>query len=287
MSGSIRQRTRKTHDLEDLVEDALESPFNALEGIFDSLGDLFGESDLHSDGTTSNVRNDMEKLKADLHRMKRDLGRKKKAMPPCEPVMPPNVSLSGGATFSIGNTGKKHKHFMKLKDEEGNFIEVTFNNPADLAIRTEGTIDTHIMEEVKRHIRQQLSDKNSTNVPPTKETHGVEEPTRKRSPLLWTRSWRGERKNPLDPFSPTESKVTVAGHSMFGRKYEVAIDGTTIYIVKIEEMMENCHRRGDLDTFVDMWTDEEKAIMLKVFNGLEALEIIEDHHKAVRELISP
>jgi hypothetical protein len=138
------------------------------------------------------------------------------------------------------------------------------------------------MEEVKRHIRQQLNDKEPTKVEePKYQQHRSFE----LRPLLWTRSLRGEKKDPLD-FTP-ESKVTVAGHSMLGRKYEVAVDGTTIYILKIEEMMENCHQRGDLNVFVDGWTEDEKAIMDKVIDGLEALEIIEDHHKAVRELISP
>jgi len=280
-------RKRKSHDLEDIVEDALESPFNALENIFDSLGDLFSDSDIHSDGTPG-VRTDMEKLRSDLHKMKRDLEKGKNAMRvPAEPVMPSNVSLSGGAVFSIGNTEKKHKHYMKLKDEEGNFIEVTFNSPSDLSIKTEGNLDSELISEIKRHVRQQLRVK-EPNVLRTKETYEVEEPTSKRSPLLWTRSWRGDKKDPLD-FSPTESKVTVAGHSMLGRKYEVAVDGTTIYIVKIEEIMERRHQVGGdaLDIFVESWTDDEKAIMLKVFDGLEALEIIEEHHEAARKLISP
>ena len=288
----IKTKRGDFREVEDIVSDAvadsLESPFNALESVFDSLGDLFGDS---SNLTARGLESDMVKLKADLAKMKHDLraGKRKISHPttlPSAPVMPSNVSLGGGATFSIGGTGKKHKHHMKLKDEDGNLVEVTFNSPSDLSIRTEGSLDTELMEEVKRHVRAQLERKDPINVLHAKETYEVEEPTRERSPLLWTRSWRGDKKDPLD-FSPTESKVTVSGPSMLNRKYNVEVDGTTIYIVKIEEMMENCHRRGDLDDFVNMWTDDEKAIMRKIFEGLKTLDYIEEHHIAAQELLSP
>ena len=289
MSGwppSGRTRKKKLRDLEDIVEDSMEAPFSALEDMFVSLGNLFeDDSDLNSNGT-SGLRPDMEKLKADLHKMKHDLERGKKSMHvPAEPVMPSNVPMSsGGATFSIGNTGKKHKHYMKLKDEEGNFVEVTFNDSSDLSIRTEGDLDSALMEEVKRHVRLQLEDK-EPNVLNTKETYVVEEPTRQRPPMFWSRTWRGERKDPLD-FTP-ESKVSVSGPSMLNRKYNVEVDGVTVFMRKIEATMERRHQAGGeaLGIFVKTLTDDEKVIMQKIFDGLKDLDYIEEHHIAAQDLL--
>ena len=285
MSGwppSGRTRKKKSRDLEDIVEDALESPFTALEDVFTSLGNLFEGDDMNPNGT-SGLRPDMEKLKADLHKMKRDLERGKKAMRIPEPVPPPNVSIDG-ATFSIGGNTGKHKHYMKLKDEEGNFVEVTFNDASDLSIKTKGSLDSALMEEVKRHVRLQLEGK-ETNVLNTKETYAVEEPTRQRPPMFWSRTWRGERKDPLD-FTP-ESKVTVSGPSMLNRKYNVEVDGVTVFMRKIEATMERRHQAGGeaLGIFVKTLTDDEKVIMQKIFDGLKDLDYIEEHHIAAQDLL--
>jgi hypothetical protein len=285
-SGRIKGTKKKSRrDVGDIVLDAVESPFTALDDIFISLGNLFDDDDLKSDGT-SGIHHDMEKLRADLHKMKDDLRNGQTERKESMHNEASTFASGGNATFSIGNTGKNHKHYIKLKDAEDNITEVTFNNPSDLSIRTDGDINPALVKEIKHHIRQQLKEKDPINVLHTTETYHVEEPVHApRHTGFWSRTWRGERKEPID--IPSDAHVTVSGPSMLNRKYNVEVDGTTIYIRKIEEMIENCHRRGDLDTFVNGWTDDEKAMMLKVFNGLEALEIIECHHEAARKLISP
>ena len=202
------------------------------------------------------------------------------------------------------NRGPRKKHKIEFTDQNGAQVIVRFNDANDLAIQTTGDIDDRVMKEIQGRIESHLTK------PPRKKTRVAKEYRNRkasrnrqdaldaalgemgsrgilwgeRRPLFFPRNWRGEPKDTPLEFT-ADSRVSVSRNTMFGRKYAVEVDGTTVYFVKIEEMMERCADRGDLDIYLREWTEDEKAIVRKVITGLRHLDAIEPHHEEVAKLL--
>ncbi len=108
-------------------------------------------------------------------------------------------------------------------------------------------------------------------------------PPHKCEPLFLTRTWKGDKGEPME--FDEGAKVTVSGHNAFGRKYEVKINGNAIYVPEIENLMDYCYVGDHLDTFLEMRSPAEKAILLKIIDGLIAMKIAEPHHEGIKELL--
>jgi hypothetical protein len=102
-------------------------------------------------------------------------------------------------------------------------------------------------------------------------------------PLFLSRTWKGDKGEPME--FDEGAKVTVSGHNAFGRKYEVKINGNAIYVPEIENLMDYCYVGDHLDTFLEMRSPAEKAILLKIIDGLIAMKIAEPHHEGIKELL--
>jgi hypothetical protein len=103
-------------------------------------------------------------------------------------------------------------------------------------------------------------------------------------PIFLARNWKGDRGEPIE--FDEDAKVTMTGRSMFGRKYEVKIDGTAIHVPTIESHMKFCFEGDHLSYFSEMRKRPgEKAIFLKIINGLIAMDIAEPHHMAIKQVL--
>ena len=105
-------------------------------------------------------------------------------------------------------------------------------------------------------------------------------------PIFLSRTWRGEKGEPVE--LDENANVTVSGHSAFGRKYEVKINGNAIHVPTVENLMEFCFNGGDpnlRNAFVEMRSPTEKIILQKIFKGLIAMKIAEPHHVGINELL--
>ena len=266
-------RRKSGFDIDDLLDapfEAMDRGFEALDDVFDTLGDTF-------DGLTGDLERDRSKLAEDLEKVKGDLERAKKRS-------------KSRSSVQITTGSKRSRKPNKLTfDYKGEKVTVHYANANDVQIVTSGDVDAELMAEVKRRIKEKKQSSRQRRVRdwPKPRTRSQHEAVYQTQPavLFWTRNWKGEKKEPLK-FTP-ESKVAVSGKSMLGRKYTVEVDGTTIYMLKFEELMERCHHRGDLDAYVRSWSDDEKAIMRKILASLDALKISEDHHRAAAKLLSP
>jgi len=190
-------------------------------------------------------------------------------------------------------SGTKHKHTIKLRDiNTDTTIVVTFNDENSYAV-TSNTGSVPNSDEVKRHIRNHLKKTPTPTPPKMPENETVYEHelshranlslAREQNPIFWSRTWTGGKKESIE--INKDSKVTISGHNMFGRKYEVTVDGTAIHVPNVEGYMFHNYRYNNLDAFVEMCTDEEKEILRKIIDGLIALKIAETHHTELKELL--
>ena len=103
-------------------------------------------------------------------------------------------------------------------------------------------------------------------------------------PILLERNWKGDSGKPIE--FDEDATITMTGRSMFGRKYGVEINGTAIHVPSIEGFMIFCFEGDHLDYFSEMRKRPgEKAIFLKIINGLIAMDIAEPHHMAIKQVL--
>lgn len=256
-------------DFDDMLEKVFDEPFEALDRGFEALDNAFEGMDSALDDLIDGNMDDSQWGKVKQRR----------------------------------NRHPKKKHKIEFTDQNGASVVVRFNDANDLAIQTSGDLDDRIIKEIKGRIdgyfaekQRKRTEKRSRGLPRARtrsqhesleamrmETHPTYSWGDKR-PLFYPRNWKGEAKDiPLE--FTADSRVAVSRNTMFGRKYAVEVDGTTVYFVKIEEMMEKCADRGNLDLFINDMTDDEKAIMRKVINGLRHLNAIEPHHEEAATLL--
>jgi hypothetical protein len=312
-------------DLGSLLEDSMTDPLNALDeavelldGLFGGDGDSDNAHDAYMGGTSSytrgargaggsvhissgaSARHNASMARHDAmmkrhgERLERHAARMERHREKIENIgkatrNPRHLSIGDGNLNIIVGDNSEHKHTLKLRDTNTDtVITVTFRDEDNYAVESNtGTIpDT---DEIKRHIRNHL--KYPPPEMPENETFTEHELSPRvettlakfQNPLFWSRTWRGGKKEPIE--ITVDSKVTVSGHNMFGRKYEVTIDGTVIYVPNLENYLLHNHEFHNLDSFVEMCTDEEKVILSKIIDGLIALKIAETHHTELKELL--
>lgn len=181
---------------------------------------------------------------------------------------------------AIGERSKKKRgQRIRFTDKSGAKVTVDHDGSSDnMSIRTDGDIDLELINEIRQRIRGESKwDKmkpRSTARPRTRRQH--ESAAGMKRPWFWSRNWRGEPKEPIE-LRP-DAHVAVATGGMFGRKYTVEIDGTTVYMLKIEELMARYYGDNLVQTFVASLEDNERTILKKIIDGLQKLGIAEKHH---------
>ena len=270
-----RPRKRKSRSffedlgLEDILDDAFESvgdAFDSVGDIFDTIGDSLDESmdelDERLEASSRKLDDEMAQLDRKMEKLDKDIRTKSKA----------------------------RKHKFSFTDTRGNKITVRHNGTTDnVQIESDGDFDMGTMEEVHAQIRERMSPKQKRvrDWPPPP---GVEDYVPERGkyaleprPAFYKRTWRGDSGDPLE--CTADSRVTVAGGGMFGRKYTVEVDGTTVYMLGLERIMEeNCTEI--LTEFFRSWSDGERAVMVKILTGLDKVGIAESHHHEAKAILS-
>jgi hypothetical protein len=308
-------------DLGSLLEDSMTDPLNALDeavelldGLFGGDGDSDNAHDAYMGGTSSytrgaggsvhtssgaNARHNASMARHDAmmkrhgERLERHAARMERHREKIDNIGKDHPrrhfhTRDGNLNIMVGDNSN-YKHTIKLRDTNTDtIITVTFTDENSYTVTSNtGTIPNQ--DEIKRHIRNHL--KKTPPKMPENETFKEHELSPRvettlakfQNPLFWSRTWRGGKKEPIE--ITVDSKVTVSGHNMFGRKYEVTIDGTVIYVPNLENYLLHNHEFHNLDSFVEMCTDEEKVILSKIIDGLIALKIAETHHTELKELL--
>ncbi len=255
----MTKKRRNPFDLDDL----LDAPFDALDKAFEAVDDGLEYLDGKMDDLLGDADVTLEESMAKLDRKMRDLDTK------------------------LGNQKRRtFRHKLSFK-HNGATIKVKYNNADDMSIHTTGDLDNGLMRIIKERIREQDHDRRPIDsiddtIRDLQRMAGTA--MRRGVPLLCARTWRGGRGDQLE-IHPT-STVTVSVGGMFGRKYTVEIDGTTVYFVKNEEMMERCWARGDLELLIQSWTRPEAVIMLQIIELLRKSHIAEEHHEEVAKRLT-
>lgn len=243
--------SKKRIDFDDLIETVIDKPFEILDSAFEALDDVFFSP------TGDNM--DLDKAMRNLDGKMKDLDRR------------------------LNMTTKKKKKNKLTFEYDNATVVVRYNSVNDIQINTTGNIDDVLMDIIRRRIREEESSKQES-VPDSWETLREQYIKEEKVHTAFSaRTWRGERGAPLD--IEEGAHVSVSGHSMFGRKYTVEINGTTVYMVKIEELMERYWRNEQLSIFIDYWSPIEREVMGKIIDGLRHLNIIEEHHEGIEKLL--
>ena len=240
--------------------------------------------------------------------------------PPPKPQMPPNISVSdwGETSITVGDSDQSYAYeFTHNEPNTDTRVKVQYNDEYNYTVHSNVlSIDTdyivyriqanmrsgrhkqsavpayhtsYVPTNSKSPIREQLTDSLEAQIrkrvglsdPKPEPEHIHEEPMDYN--IFYTRTLFGKQGEPMDIRSDAE--VSVSGHNIFGRKYEVRIDGNAIHVPFLERYMLNCYRMDNIDIFIEMRTDIDKVILGKVFKGLIAMNIAEPHHIAINELL--
>jgi hypothetical protein len=228
-----------------------------------------------------------------------------------------SISISGSngnLTMTVGNMSpSKFKNSITIRDDKRDIRTIVEYFDAENFTMTNDqysgafNVNDATMSKVKAHIRDDIRKRKIRNTfeqlrpPPPKpqmppnETFKEHEvfteydkphqsvPPHECEPLFLSRTWKGDKGEPIE--FDEGAKVTVSGHNAFGRKYEVKINGNAIYVPEIENLMDYCYVGDHLDTFLEMRSPAEKAILLKIIDGLIAMKIAEPHHEGIKELL--
>lgn len=228
-----------------------------------------------------------------------------------------SVSISGtngNLTMKIGNMRENSfKHKLTIREPNTDTITIVryydennfsvFNdeqsgsfNINDVSIRN---IKRYIRDDIEQHktpdrtddvierlrkIRHDAGmDESSADEEFFREVESTDTTESFHDPIFLKRTWGGESGLPME--FDESAKITVSGYNAFGRKYEVKINGTAIYVPTIESLMDYCYIGDHLDAFIQMRSPAEKVILLKIIDGLIALKIAEPHHIGIKELL--
>lgn len=236
-----------------------------------------------------------------------------------------SISISGtngNLTMKIGNMREnKFKHKLKLTDNNtATTTHIRYFDENNFVMTNDefsGSINDATIKNVKHSIHADIHKHNAAKRPPPPEPqmppnesfkeHELytpyipiksEQPSRDMiweeiefqdameefsEPLFRVRTWTGNRGKPIK--FDEGARVTVSGHNSFGRKYEVKINETAIFVPTVEELMVFCYERNHIEAFVELSSTAEKAILLKIIDGLIATEIAEPHHIKIKELL--
>lgn len=235
-----------------------------------------------------------------------------------------SVSISGtngNLTMKIGNMRENtFKHKLVIREpntdttttvryyDENNFSASNDEHSGSLNVNDASlkAIKRHIRDDIRRHDHDDLAglhDKapdhaaqlrklrklaNMVAPPPIDEELFREIELRDTEesfgdPIFLERTWGGESGLPIE--FDEDAKVTVSAHNVFGRKYGVKINGIAIYVPTVEDLMDYCWIGDHLDAFIEMRSPAEKVILLKIIDGLIALEIAEPHHTGIKQLL--
>ncbi len=268
----MSKKRKSGFDFDDLFDTVFDAPFEALDKGFELLDDGFDTLGRKVDDLLESDMGSLDESMAELDRKMAELDRKLNKKP------------------------AKRKHKMTFK-HNGERVVVRFNDENDIQIQTSGDLDNELMEEIRLRIREDGGVPTDKPSRPRSKTQADAEDAirdlrrmagtamRRGVPWFSARNWKGGRGKPLE--FTADSRVAVSTGGMFGRKYTVEVDGTTVYMLKAEEMMERCWRRGDLNLLVESWTEDERAIMLQILGILSKSGIAERHHEEVAKLLSP
>lgn len=233
-----------------------------------------------------------------------------------------NISISttnGNTSVKVGNVAEKHFiHKTRLYEPNTNCnTHVTYYDADNFRVTNDESspsfnlndtslrqIKSAIRADIKHHEKQagneilkrirERTEPPEPRMPPNEsfKEHELYSPyipietkqSYEAEPILLARNWKGDRGKPIE--FDEDAKVTMTGRSMFGRKYEVKIDGTAIHVPTIESHMKFCFEGDHLSYFSEMRKRPgEKAIFLAIIKGLIAMKIAEPHHMAIKQVL--
>ena len=276
-----------------------DDPFAMLSDLFDSMGQ-----------DMERIGEDFGAVEASMQKLDRDLAEKIERLKA--------LSNKRGGAFPAE---PEHEHKLMFTDRQGFLVQVYFSGTEDnykLNIRTNGSIDATLTDEIQRRVKVELqrvaaeeakrdlgeavreSRENSARQAPVRPwprprtrsqaeslDRAIEEyrMITRRYDARWfhARDWRG---NPGDPLELTEnSRVSVAKGGLFNRKYTVEVDGVTVYMLKLEELIERYWILEQLDVVAENMDAVERRTMKEIIKGLKALKIAENHHLSMETAI--
>jgi hypothetical protein len=151
----------------------------------------------------------------------------------------------------------------------GHNVYVTYDDGRDIMqIQTTGDVDDALRAEIQFRIDNDYT--------PVAIGHNTS-----LAIVFNARTWFGNCGKSLE--FGANSEVVVYSGSLFNRKYTVEVDGVTVYMVIIENMLS---ASGYTSMFLETLPDDTKIIMRKILEGLKTLDIAEEHHLAALDILN-